>query len=51
MSSFFTDIEDVRRLKPGYLESTVDWFRMYKVPDGKHENQFAFNGEFKNRVK
>ncbi|GAA6108902.1 inorganic pyrophosphatase 2, mitochondrial [Tachysurus ichikawai] len=45
----FNDIEDVRRLKPGYLESTVDWFRMYKVPDGKHENQFAFNGEFKNR--
>ncbi|XP_058262805.1 inorganic pyrophosphatase 2, mitochondrial isoform X2 [Hemibagrus wyckioides] len=45
----FNDIEDVRRLKPGYLEATVDWFRMYKVPDGKPENQFAFNGEFKNR--
>lgn len=51
MPSFFTDIEDVRRLKPGYLEATVDWFRMYKIPDGKPENQFAFNGEFKNRVK
>ncbi|XP_017338327.1 inorganic pyrophosphatase 2, mitochondrial [Ictalurus punctatus] len=45
----FNDIEDVRRLKPGYLEATVDWFRMYKIPDGKPENQFAFNGEFKNR--
>lgn len=45
----FNDIEDVRRLKPGYLEATLDWFRMYKVPDGKPENQFAFNGEFKNR--
>ncbi|KAK3529275.1 hypothetical protein QTP70_024831, partial [Hemibagrus guttatus] len=45
----FNDIEDVRRLKPGYLEATVDWFRMYKVPDGKPENQFAFNSEFKNR--
>ncbi|KAL7856806.1 hypothetical protein SRHO_G00157050 [Serrasalmus rhombeus] len=45
----FNDINDVRRLKPGYLEATVDWFRMYKVPDGKPENQFAFNGEFKNR--
>ncbi|KAF6716486.1 Inorganic pyrophosphatase [Oryzias melastigma] len=41
------DISDVQRLKPGYLEATVDWFRRYKVPDGKPENQFAFNGEFK----
>ncbi|XP_057214778.1 inorganic pyrophosphatase 2, mitochondrial isoform X3 [Triplophysa rosa] len=44
-----TDIDDVRRLKPGYLEATLEWFRMYKVPDGKPENQFAFHGEFKNR--
>uniref|UniRef100_A0A8C6Y7D5 inorganic diphosphatase n=1 Tax=Naja naja TaxID=35670 RepID=A0A8C6Y7D5_NAJNA len=43
------NIDDVRRLKPGYLEATVDWFRRYKIPDGKPENQFAFNGEFKNR--
>lgn len=43
------DIEDVRRLKPGYLEATLDWFKEYKVPDGKPENQFAFDGEFKNR--
>lgn len=45
-----SDIDDVRKLKPGYLESTVDWFRRYKVPDGKPENQFAFNGEFKDKV-
>ncbi|XP_057214777.1 inorganic pyrophosphatase 2, mitochondrial isoform X2 [Triplophysa rosa] len=45
----FHDIDDVRRLKPGYLEATLEWFRMYKVPDGKPENQFAFHGEFKNR--
>ncbi|XP_029305425.1 inorganic pyrophosphatase [Cottoperca gobio] len=43
------NISDVRRLKPGYLEATVDWFRMYKVPDGKPENQFAFNDEFKDK--
>ncbi|MCJ8730569.1 hypothetical protein PDJAM_G00185970 [Pangasius djambal] len=43
------DIADVQRLKPGYLEATVDWFRRYKVPDGKPENQFAFNGEFKDK--
>ncbi|XP_023258545.1 inorganic pyrophosphatase-like, partial [Seriola lalandi dorsalis] len=45
----FNDIDDVRRLKPGYLEATFDWFKRYKVPDGKPENQFAFNGEFKDR--
>lgn len=48
---FISDITDVQRLKPGYLEATVDWFRRYKVPDGKPENQFAFNGEFKDKVK
>ncbi|XP_076155048.1 inorganic pyrophosphatase 2, mitochondrial [Alosa pseudoharengus] len=48
-ASNFNDIDDVRRLKPGYLEATLDWFKMYKVPDGKPENQFAFNGEFKDR--
>ncbi|XP_044276451.1 inorganic pyrophosphatase [Varanus komodoensis] len=45
----FNDIDDVRKLKPGYLEATIDWFRRYKVPDGKPENKFAFNGEFKNK--
>ncbi|TWW81946.1 Inorganic pyrophosphatase [Takifugu flavidus] len=45
----YNDIDDVRRNKPGYLEATVDWFRRYKVPDGKPENQFAFNGDFKDR--
>uniref|UniRef100_H3CJ50 inorganic diphosphatase n=1 Tax=Tetraodon nigroviridis TaxID=99883 RepID=H3CJ50_TETNG len=45
----YTNIDDVRRNKPGYLEATVDWFRRYKVPDGKPENQFAFNGVFKDR--
>ncbi|XP_019377363.1 PREDICTED: inorganic pyrophosphatase 2, mitochondrial, partial [Gavialis gangeticus] len=43
------DFDDVQKHKPGYLEATVDWFRLYKVPDGKPENQFAFNGEFKDK--
>ncbi|XP_058433914.1 inorganic pyrophosphatase isoform X4 [Marmota monax] len=45
----YNDINDVKRLKPGYLEATVDWFRRYKVPDGKPENEFAFNAEFKDK--
>ncbi|XP_006874618.1 PREDICTED: inorganic pyrophosphatase 2, mitochondrial [Chrysochloris asiatica] len=44
------DIDDVRKYKPGYLEATLKWFRLYKVPEGKPENKFAFNGEFKNKA-
>lgn len=43
-------IEDVRKIRPGHLEATVEWFRKYKVPDGKPENQFGFNEEFKDKV-
>ncbi|XP_055387084.1 inorganic pyrophosphatase [Condylostylus longicornis] len=42
------DIEDVEKFLPGLLRATVEWFKIYKVPDGKPENQFAFNGDAKN---
>lgn len=45
------DIDDVRKFFPGYLEASVNWFKLYKVPDGKPENKFAFNGTFKDKVK
>ena len=34
----------------GFVTATVEWFRIYKMPDGKPENQFAFNGEAKNKA-
>ncbi|KAJ3054847.1 Inorganic pyrophosphatase [Rhizophlyctis rosea] len=43
------DIEDVEKHLPGLLRATNEWFRIYKIPDGKPENNFAFNGEAKNR--
>ena len=43
------DIEDVRKVYSGLLEQTVSWFRDYKVPDGKGRNEFALNGEYKDR--
>jgi len=43
------DIEDVEKLLPGLLRATNEWFRIYKIPDGKPENQFAFSGEAKNK--
>ncbi|XP_022919703.1 inorganic pyrophosphatase isoform X2 [Onthophagus taurus] len=41
------DIPDVEKHFPGLLKASVEWFKIYKIPDGKPENQFAFNGEAK----
>jgi len=43
------DIDDVQKYMPGFITATNEWFRIYKIPDGKPENQFAFNGEAKNK--
>lgn len=43
------DIGDVEMLLPGLLRATHEWFKIYKVPDGKPPNEFAFNGEVKRR--
>jgi len=44
------DVEDVEKHLPGLLKATNEWFRIYKIPDGKPENEFAFNGEAKNKA-
>lgn len=44
----FNDIDDVRKHKPGYLENTLEWFRDYKVPDGKPKNVFGFDNQYQN---
>lgn len=49
LASKLNDIEDVERHLPGLIRATNEWFRIYKIPDGKPENQFAFSGEAKNR--
>ncbi|XP_077267231.1 inorganic pyrophosphatase Nurf-38 isoform X2 [Temnothorax americanus] len=43
------DISDMETHFPGLLKATIEWFKIYKIPDGKPENQFAFNGEAKTR--
>ncbi|CDH55261.1 inorganic pyrophosphatase [Lichtheimia corymbifera JMRC:FSU:9682] len=43
------DIEDVEKQLPGLIRATNEWFRIYKIPDGKPENVFAFSGEAKNK--
>ncbi|KAK3887264.1 hypothetical protein Pcinc_008619 [Petrolisthes cinctipes] len=49
MAPQLSDISDVEKYMPGYLKATVEWFKIYKIPDGKPENQFAFNGDAKER--
>lgn len=43
------DVDDIDKVMPGQLAATNEWFRIYKIPDGKPENTFAFNGEAKNK--
>ncbi|KAG0224501.1 cytoplasmic inorganic pyrophosphatase [Mortierella sp. GBAus27b] len=49
LANKLNNIEDVERHLPGLIRATNEWFRIYKIPDGKPENQFAFSGEAKNR--
>ena len=49
LASRMNDIEDVERQLPGLIRATNEWFRIYKIPDGKPENNFAVSGEAKNK--
>lgn len=44
---FISDVKDVEEFYPGLIDATRNWFKIYKVPDGKPENSFAFEGECK----
>jgi inorganic pyrophosphatase len=32
-----------------FFQATNEWLRVYKIPDGKPENVFAFSGEAKSK--
>lgn len=49
LANELNDVEDIEKHLPGLLKATNEWFRIYKIPDGKPENKFAFDGETKNR--
>ncbi|XP_050454320.1 inorganic pyrophosphatase isoform X1 [Cataglyphis hispanica] len=49
LANQMNDINDIEKHYPGLLKATIEWFKIYKIPDGKLENQFAFNGEAKPR--
>lgn len=47
LASSLNNLDDVEKQMPGFLNDTREWFRIYKMPDGKPENKFAFDGEYK----
>jgi len=49
MAENLNDINDVEKVCPGLLAATVEWFKIYKMPDGKPANQFAFDAKPKDR--
>ncbi|CAG2113033.1 unnamed protein product [Medioppia subpectinata] len=49
LAAQLNDVRDVEMLKPGLIRATYEWFKIYKIPDGKPANEFAFNGEAKDR--
>jgi inorganic pyrophosphatase len=43
---FLNDINDVEELLPGTLEAIREWFRTYKIPEGKPPNVFGLDEKF-----
>jgi len=49
MAENLNDIHDIEKVMPGFLAATVEWFKIYKMPDGKPANEFAFDSKPKDR--
>ena len=43
---FLNDIDDVAKQLPGTLDAIREWFRTYKIPDGKPPNVFGLDEKF-----
>ncbi|OVA06813.1 Inorganic pyrophosphatase [Macleaya cordata] len=48
-ASLVNDVEDVEKHFPGTLTAIRDWFRDYKVPDGKPANKFGLGNKAANK--
>lgn len=47
---FLNDIGDVEKHLPGTLNAIREWFRTYKIPDGKPPNVFGLNERFMDKA-
>ena len=43
------DIDDVEEQLPGLCDAIREWYRTYKIPDGKPPNVFGLNEKFMNK--
>ena len=43
---FMNDINDVEEQMPGMLDAIREWYRTYKIPDGKPPNTFGLDEKF-----
>ncbi|KAH9617229.1 hypothetical protein KSS87_020541 [Heliosperma pusillum] len=48
-ASLVNDIDDVEKHFPGTLTAIRDWFRDYKIPDGKPANRFGLGNKAANK--
>lgn len=42
-------VNDIERHLPGYLDTMLEWFRVYKVSEGSRKNEIGGNGGIKDR--
>jgi inorganic pyrophosphatase len=47
---FLNDINDVEDQLPGLLDAIREWYRTYKIPDGKPPNTFGLGEQFMDKV-
>lgn len=47
---FLNDINDVEEQLPGTLSAVREWFRTYKIPDGKPPNVFGLEEKFMDKA-
>ncbi|KAL0384366.1 UNVERIFIED_CONTAM: Soluble inorganic pyrophosphatase 6, chloroplastic [Sesamum radiatum] len=48
-ASLVNDVDDVEKHFPGTLTAIRDWFRDYKIPDGKPANKFGLGNKPANK--
>ncbi|WKA09757.1 hypothetical protein VitviT2T_027377 [Vitis vinifera] len=48
-ASLLNDVDDVEKHFPGTLTAIRDWFRDYKIPDGKPPNKFGLGNKAANK--
>jgi inorganic pyrophosphatase len=49
LAPLLNDIDDLERELPGEMQRVMEWFRDYKIPDGKPANKFGFDYKPLNR--